>query len=584
MQTPTTTKAGSRTKGLFWFYCLLAVATAAVYLQVVDNDFINYDDKEYVYDNVQVKKGITRETIKWAFTSTVAANWHPVTMLSHLLDVQLFGLNPGGHHATSLLFHILNTLMLFHILSRMTGSRWPSIFTALLFALHPLHVESVAWIAERKDVLSTFFWMLTTLQYIRYVEKPSNTRYITTLIFFIMGLMAKPMLVTLPCTLLLFDFWPLSRYRWPSKGTQFSSNDAQKIMKILIEKIPFFLIVVLFCGIAYIVQKTDGAVAELGLIPFQYRVYNALVSYGVYIVKMFWPFNLAIFYPFPWSIPLWKPILSLFGLTLATIIALRGSKNFQWLIVGWLWYLGTLVPVIGLVQIGSQAMADRYTYIPLIGLFIAIAWQTEWLFHHLQLRKATILSLGAVYLIIVSVLTWQQLRYWRNNISLYQQAIRATGGSSMVYGNIGSAYLDHRQYRKAAYHFLAATHLKPDNAKAYNNLGITLMREGRLEMAVTAFKYALETHPNYVSAHINLGVAFIKLGKLHEGSDHFRKALQLNPPNPKLHFNIGLALEKQNRLQEALFHYREALRYDPGMFQASKRVAALQKKGQSAER
>ncbi|MBL7207805.1 MAG: glycosyltransferase family 39 protein, partial [Desulfobacterales bacterium] len=388
--------------------CLfLALTVLAVYWQVGNHEFVNYDDKDYITENQHVQAGLTLKSIAWAFTSTHAGNWHPLTWLSHMLDCQIYGLNPCGHHFTSVFFHILNSILLFLVFKRMTGAFWKSAFVAALFALHPLHVESVAWAAERKDVLSAFFWMLTMGSYIRYVERPGTNRYLLVLLFFALGLMAKPMLITLPFVLLLLDYWPLGRFHVrkpeaaqpseekPQKDTKSKKRKSRKrlaknavqakkttgsdyqwslALSLLWEKIPLFVLAAASSVVTFFVQQSGGAVRSLDALPLFVRISNALVSYISYIVKMILPHNMAILYPHPKDFSIWQVAGACLLLACISFIAIRSMKRYPYFAVGWLWYLGTLVPVIGLVQVGLQSMADRYTYIPLTGIFIIIAW------------------------------------------------------------------------------------------------------------------------------------------------------------------------------------------------------------------
>ncbi len=552
-----------------WISVSLVLITLAAYGQVIEHQFINYDDNLYVYENEYVTKGLTFKNFTWAFSSLVGANWHPVTMLSHMLDVQIFGLNPGWHHLTNLFFHLLNTLLLFGLLNRATGHGLPSVLVAALFALHPAHVESVAWVAERKDVLSTFFWLITMLLYARFVEKQNYLSYFLSLVFFTIGLMAKPMLVTLPFVLILFDFWPFMRMDFKSKSS----------LNLVLEKTPFFLIVVLFCIITFQVQKIEGAVAPVDLIPLESRIFNALVSYGLYLLKMIWPFDLAVFYPFPQVIPMWKPILAALAIVSTSVIGIIRHRLSPWLIVGWLWYLGTLIPVIGLVQIGAQSMADRYTYIPFIGLFISIIWEIDLRLKNCSVSRMVPAALGLVLFACLLPLTWVQIRHWRSSIDLYEHALRVDGNNGVIQNLIGLAKLDQNRTKEAIAHFSMAIYLKPDNGKPFNNLGIALFREGRLTSAAEAFRHAIQSMPNFIDAHINMGVVQSELGNFEIAMDYFRKALTINPFHAKAHFNTAMAYEKQHMSEKALYHYNQAIQYDPKTLVAvSRRIQQLKNK------
>ncbi len=405
----------STKKRLLIISLFLIIASFMAFWQVTRCDFINYDDDKYLTDNSHVQDGLTVEGITWAFTTGYAANWHPLTWISHMVDVQLFGLQPGWHHLTNLLFHLASTLLLFLVLHRMTKALWQSAFVAALFALHPLHVQSVAWVAERKDVLSTFFWMLTMGTYASYVAKPGLKRYLTLLLCFALGLMAKPMLVTLPFVLLLLDYWPLQRLeqkRPPQEGLSKDKSTTSPvripvqpvghwplIRPLLIEKIPLFALAALSSIVTYLVQHHGGAVQSLETFPPGVRMANAFVSYITYMVKMLWPTNLAVFYPYPTSWPLWQVLGSAALLITITVLVIRGAKKRPYAAVGWFWYVGTLVPVIGVVQVGRQALADRYTYIPLVGLFIIVAWAVPELLKKWPYRKETLITLSALCLL-----------------------------------------------------------------------------------------------------------------------------------------------------------------------------------------
>src|SRR5512139_1612417 len=396
--------------------CLvLVVITAGVYLQAGDHEFINYDDPLYVTNNPQVKAGLTGKNILWAFSTTRASNWHPLTWLSHMLDVQLFGLNPRGHHLMNVFIHCVNTVLLFLLLTKMTATPWQSLFVAALFALHPLHVESVAWVAERKDVLSGFFWLLTLLLYVRYVNSPGTVRYLLVVASFAAGLMSKPMLVSLPLVMLLLDYWPLKRL-----GTQASP------VSLLKEKLPFFLLSLLSALVTMHAQKAGGALKSMDVVPLAMRVENSLVSYATYIVKTVWPQDLALFYPFPLSLALWQVLASCLLLIAVSAGVVLLRKRHPYLLTGWLWFLITLVPVIGLVQVGGQAMADRYTYIPHIGLFVMAAWAVPELLKGMRRRRVVLAGAACVILAILTVVTWRQLGYWRDNITLYERTLSVT--------------------------------------------------------------------------------------------------------------------------------------------------------------
>ena len=453
----------------------ITLLTLALYWRVQGHGFLHYDDYQYVVDNPHVRHGLTRQGVLWALTSGYASNWHPLTWLSHMLDCELYGLNPQGHHLNNLLLHIANALLLFRLLLRMTGALWRSAFVAALFALHPLHVESVAWVAERKDVLSTLFWMLTLGAYLRYRERPTGTRYLATLFLFALGLAAKPMLVTLPFVLLLLDCWPLGRMPSP-----------RSLLPLVREKAPFFVLAALSSVITFWVQSHWGAVVLS--IPLKERLANALVSYVGYGAKMLWPVNLACFYPHPLDgLPLWQAAGALLLLAGVTVAVVRAGRRLPYLAVGWLWYLGTLVPVIGLVQVGAQAMADRYTYVPLIGLFVMLSWGAGSLAAKGPLPKIATAALSAALLAALLPLTWSQISHWKDSETLFAHALEVTDRNLLAHNNLGNALARQGRLEEAEFHLVEALRLRPDYAAAQNNLGILRLRQGRFEEAAGHF-------------------------------------------------------------------------------------------------
>ena len=439
--------------------CLfLVIGILAVYWQVGNHEFVNYDDKDYITENQHVQAGLTLKSIAWAFTSTYASNWHPLTWLSHMLDCEIYGLNPRGHHFTNVFFHILNSILLFLIFKRMTGAFWKSAFVAALFAIHPLHVESVAWAAERKDVLSTFFCMLTMGAYILYVENQGIKKYLLTVLLFTLGLMAKPMLITLPFVLLLLDYWPLGRF-----------NKRSPALQLIWEKIPLFVLTAVSSIVTFLVQQK--AMSSLEVFPITARIFNALVSYLSYIVKMIWPFHLAIFYPYPGMPPVWQIAGACLLLVFISCIAIRTVRRYPYFAVGWLWYLGTLVPVIGLVQVGLQSMADRYTYIPLTGIFIIIAWGIPDLIAKWRYKKIGLFITTTTLISILMICTWSQVGCWRNSITLFSHAINVTENNSVAHNNLGSAFADQGKASETIKHYAEALRIDPMYADAHYNLG-----------------------------------------------------------------------------------------------------------------
>jgi protein O-mannosyl-transferase len=552
----------------------LAVSTFAVYSQIQDHEFINYDDDIYVTNNKHVQAGLTQDSVRWAFTASFNGNWHPVTWLSHMLDVQLFG--TSGHHLTSLLFHIFNALLLFLILLRMTGALWQSGFVAALFALHPINVESVAWVAERKNVLSTFFWLLTMWAYIRYAQKTNLKRYSLVLLFFAMGLMSKPMLVTLPFVLLLLDYWPLRRFH-------------SHRLRLVYEKIPLLILVSGSVITTLTVQKMSGALGSLDAFPIQERVINALVSYWLYLQKMVWPGELAIFYAHPENaLSIWKGLVTAIMLTLVTTAAIRLARQAPYLMVGWFWYLGTLIPVIQLVQTGSLAMADRYAYVPLIGIFIMIAWGLPDLVAKWRLGKRILTIAAGTWIPILMLMTWVQVSHWKNSITIFSHAIEVTNvqypGFFLAHNNLAVALLAKRKTGKAIFHYKMAIKLMPDYAVNHNHLASALLADGKTDKAIPHYMTAIKLMPDYAIAHNNLGTALFSGGKISEAIFHYKKAVSLKPVYTLAHINLGLALVKDNKTGEAISHYKKAIKLKPNSPHAHTKLGnALMEEGKISE-
>ncbi|MEE9370218.1 MAG: tetratricopeptide repeat protein [Sedimentisphaerales bacterium] len=563
-----------RKSNKYWPLCIylaLFLTTLAVYLPVRNHDFIDFDDYLYVTDNSNVQAGLTWQGIKWAFTTTQAYNWHPLTWISHMLDCQLYGLNPAGHHFTNVLFHIINTLFLFMLLRLLTGSLWRSAFVAALFALHPLHVESVAWVSERKDVLSTFFWILTIWFYIRYVRRPGFTTYLPVILALALGLMAKQMLVTLPFVLLLLDYWPLQRFTSTAQNQNTSkySFGTASFSRCCLEKLPLLALSAVACIIVFLVQSEAGLVKNTIEIPLVYRLGNALLTYAKYITKMFWPVNLGILYPHTRAnLSSWQVLMAgcfLLGISIGVLWAFRSRK---WLIVGWLWYLGTLVPVIGLVQVGLQAMADRYTYVPLIGLFIIITWGAVELFGKQRLTKIVLTTGALIVLSALTTLTSLQLPHWKNTITLYKHTAAVIPKNDLLSYNLGWALMRQGRLAEAITHFTKTLQITPTFAGAHNNLGYALAQQGRLDEAVTHYELELQIKPDNVRAHVNLGEALAQQGKLNEAIEHFTEALQIEPDFINAHNDLGKAYLHQDRPDEAIVHFVEALRIRPDFAEA----------------
>jgi tetratricopeptide (TPR) repeat protein len=554
--------------------CLfLVLATLTVYWQVGNYEFVNLDDDKYIIENSQVQKGLSRESVAWAFTTDHMANWHPVTWLSHMLDFQLYGLNPRGHHLTNVFFHLVNTLLLFLVLQRMTGALWRSGFVAALFALHPLHVESVAWVAERKDVLSTLFWMLTLWAYIGYVKRPGVKRYLLIIVPFALGLMAKPMLVTLPFVLLLLDYWPLERIQLGQAGIGHPAASQPSIiakkpraqaLSLLLEKIPLFLLAVGSSVVTFMVQTGGGAVGALEVYPFKLRIANALLAYVRYIIKMIWPQNLAVFYPHPGqSLPMWQAAAAGLLLLLISAVVIRVGRRQPYLPVGWLWYVGTLVPVIGLVQVGAQAMADRYTYVPLIGLFIMVAWAVPELLARWRHSKPALVLAATSLVVALMVCTSLQVKHWKNSLTLFGHALRVTTNNSQIHNNLANVLTQKGMLQKAIAHYSKALEINPNYADAHINLGVALANQGRLADAIKHYSAALRLKPKSPELHNNLGVALYSKGNVHAAIENYLTAVELRPDYAEAHNNLGNGLAQQGRLTEATVHYAKALTIRP---------------------
>jgi tetratricopeptide (TPR) repeat protein len=530
---------------------------------VCSNDFVKYDDHLYVTDNPHVKYGISPESAIWAFTATVLANWHPLTMLSHMLDCQLFGLNPLWHHLTSVLFHTANTLLLFWVLKRMTGKIWASAFVAAAFALHPLHVESVAWIAERKDVLSGFFWMLTIASYVRYTEYQSIGRYLLVFLVFGLGLMAKSMLVTLPFVLLLLDYWPLGRFQW---GRRFGHRRWSS-PHLIIEKIPLFILSAVSSIVTYVVQQHAGAMELEKIYPLNIRILNSAVSYIAYIGKLIYPSRLAVLYPYPGdSLPLWQPIVSILMLVAISAGVLYSSKRY--LTTGWFWYIGTLVPVIGLVQIGQQMMADRYTYLPSIGIFIMVAWGTAELAARWRYREIILGICAGIMLITLSICTLLQIRYWRTSSALFERAISVTKNNYIMHCNYGTSLSEEGRYDEAIKHLSIALQINPSYYYVHYAIGTVLLKQEKFDEAIECFKKSLRFKPNFYKAYSGLGGALYKQGKTDLAIENWKMALSLNPYYHLPGYNIGEAMIEQGRYEDSIYYFKAAVKAKPDWAEA----------------
>lgn len=529
---------------------LLTTATLVAYWNVHTFPFINLDDAVYVSDNIHVRAGLNLQNVIWAFTTVELGEWLPLTWLSLMLDYLLYRLNAGGYHWTNLILHIASTLLLFLSLKRMTNARWPSAFVAALFALHPLHVESVAWITERKDVLSAFFWMLTMLAYAVYAEKPDIKRYLLLCLSFILGLMSKPMIVTLPCVLLLLDLWPL--YRWkaiPVKGDKIK-NPPRNPHFLIMEKIPLLFLSALVGVITLRAHHHIGAIFQFAI---ETRIANAAISYVRYLGNAIFPYKMAVFYPHPGGWPLWETVTAFILLFAISYVCLRIIRQYPYLTVGWLWFLGTLVPVIGIVQAGSQAMADRFTYIPLIGLFIIIAWSIhEALMDH-PYRKMILIFLTITILSSLGCVTYRQVQYWQNSISLFKHTIDATSDNFLANGCLGLTYLDIGDLVNADYYLKEAIRINPQHPDAHQNLGYIDYRMKKWDAAAAHFRESLKWGGHFINTakcHNYLGVSLLMKGDIDEAIDEFKNAIEINPDLARAKINLKNAyILKERRIK-----------------------------------
>jgi tetratricopeptide (TPR) repeat protein len=586
---------------------LLALVTLLVYMPVAHHTFVLYDDGDYITENLIVQNGLTWAGIKWAFATSHSANWHPLTWISHMADCQMFGLNAGGHHCVSALFHAVNAALLFVLLLRLTSLRadasarqansfWPCAFIAALFAWHPMHVESVAWAAERKDVLSTFFELLALLAYVRYAKtvtsdegqvtgKRRNPSLITrhsslylALFFFALALMSKPMPVTLPFLLLLLDYWPLERVAGcklkvtDSKTESFQPSTFN--LQLLTEKIPFFLLSAASCVVTYLSQKAAAVVSLKGL-PLDLRADNMLVSYARYLLKLFWPENLAVIYPLPKLYPLWQLTLAVAALIAISWFVWRERRRFAYLPVGWLWFLGALVPVIGLVQVGSQAMADRYSYFPSIGIFIAVTFGARDLASRFQFSKITIAITAASILAACLILTEKQLGFWSNDEALFRHAVASTDENEVAHLNLGVALEKQGRYSEAIGEYRIALRIYPKSVDTHNNLANLLDRAGNTNAALAEYQEALRLDPKAVGPHNNLGTFFIEAGRLDDAMKEYAEAARLDPADAHAYYLIGKVLLREGRDSEAIPQFQKAAQFAPDNFQMLAYIARV---------
>ena len=607
--------------------CLaLGLITLGVFAPSLSHEFLAYDDQAYVTENPHVQAGLTWPGVRWAFRSYAASNWHPVTWLSHMLDCQLYGLRPAGHHLTNLLLHTANTLLLFLVLNRMTGAMWRSASVAALFAWHPLHVESVAWVAERKDLLGAFFWLLTLWTYARYtkVRTPKSAPktpepapiithhasritfhasritshasrithhvspyYPLSLLFFALGLMSKPMVVTLPFVLLLLDYWPLRRmapFGMGDAASQETEGPATRTSwtRLLAEKVPFLALSVIACILTVRAQQGTHSVVSMAGLPFSRRIPHVLVAYAHYLGAMAVPRHLAAHYPYPTATPAAALAAAVVVLALLSLLAFRFARSRPYLLVGWLWYLGTLVPVIGLVQVGDQAWADRYTYLPLIGIFLALVWgagdlaQEKWVGgHRTKVARAVLGGVAVVLGLGLLAGTWLQLRYWKNTRSLFARAAEVTRHNARAITVLGSLLAKEGKLSEAMGLYAEALRYKPDNPEAHFFLGNALEQQGKLDEAVAEYSQALWFKPLQEKTRLALGVALAKQKRFEEAAGHYRAALAINPESAIAHNNLARLLHTQGRLDEAIEQYSAALKLEPRLAQAHNNLGVV---------
>ena len=518
-------------------------------------------------ENEHILQGLTLGNIAWAFTTGHAANWHPITWLSLMLDCQLFGPNPGWIHLINVFLHIANSLLLFAVLKKMTGALWPSAFVSALFAIHPMHVESVAWIAERKDVLSTLFLLLTLAAYVGYVKSRSLISYLLVILLYALGLLAKPMLVTLPFLLLLLDYWPLNRFEIAQSAKLSPGKTAERqtaLYRLVIEKIPFFILSAISSIITFLVQQSGGAVTGINSISFENRVANAFLSYVRYIIKMVWPQNLSVFYPPDIeSFSSFQIVLCAVLLFAISVFVIYFARNKKYLLTGWLWFIVTLIPVIGLIQVGYHSMADRYTYISYIGLFIMIAWGLPELLSKWQYRKIFFIIFASIVLAILGVYAHRQVSYWKNTFTLFSHATNVTQNNFIAYINIGVAYSKLGRYQDTIDAYKQSIRIYPNFDEAHNSLGVAYANLGRYEDAVNEFKQAVRINPDFAEAHYNLGLAYANLGRYQDAIESLKVVIRIKPDHAEAYNNLGAVYGTLGRYQDSIEAFEQALRIKP---------------------
>jgi len=539
----------------------LIVATFCVYSQVQDHEFINFDDDKLITESSLVQAGLTNENIIRVFTTTHFGAWLPITSISYMLDYQLYGLNPKGYLLTNLFFHIANSLLLFLVLFRLTGAIWQSAFVAAMFAFHPLNVESVAWLAERKNVLSTLFWLMTMWAYIHYAEKPTVKRYGLVFLFFTLGLMSKPMLVTLPFVLLLLDYWPLERFKLGRREREFKIaqkdkyfNGEKNISKLVLEKFPLLILSAL-CSITTLIlfEKAGESVAQ-DPVSILTTLTNVMISYFEYLWKMLWPKGLAILYAHPGNtLAVWKGVLCGIALLVITTISIKLIRKAPYFVVGWFWYLGTLIPVIGFITLGHHLIADRYAYLPLIGIFVIIAWGVPELLKEWRYKKNVLKASAGILILTLMPITWIQVSHWKSSITVFKHAIKVTDKKyptfAAAHNNLGNALSAERKNEEAISHYKMAIKLNPDLTDAYNNLGAALFHAKMTEEAIDYFKEAIRIRPDYAPAYNNLGAVLLNAKMTEEAIDYYKEAIRIRPGFAAAQKNLEMALLRSEELE-----------------------------------
>jgi len=574
----------------------LMVATFCIYSQIQDHEFINFDDDRYITDNLNVKAGLTSKSVKWVLTNSSHGDWAPVRWLSHIFDYQFYELNPKGHHLTNLFFHIANSLLLFLVLFRMTGAIWQSAFVAAMFAFHPLNVESVAWVSERKNVLSTLFWLLTMWAYIRYAEKSTIKSYGLVFLLFAFGLMSKSMLVTLPFVLLLLDYWPLERFKLGRREREFKIaqkdkyfNGEKNISKLVLEKFPLLILSALCSITTLIIFEKIGEPVAQDSVSILTILTNVVIAYFEYLWKMLWPKGLAILYAHPGNtLAVWKGVLCGIALLVITTISIKLIRKAPYFVVGWFWYLGTLIPVIGFIPLEKHLIADRYAYLPLIGIFVIIAWGVPELLKKWHYRKNVLKASAGILILTLMPITWIQVSHWKSSITVFKHAITVTDkkypGFSVAHFNLGIALVAEGKNEEAISHYKMAIKIKPDYAAVHNNLGSALVAEGKNEEAISHYKIAIELKPDSAAVHNNLGSALVAEGKIEYAISYFKLAIVLYSASGRAYNNLGNALVAEGKIEEAISHYKTAIKINPDFCVAHNNLGtALQNEGKNTE-